>query len=123
MAYINDINRWTGTGRLTRDPDLRATAGDKQVCSLRIAVNGMAGKEAAGYVDIDTWEGLAEACAKYLRKGSQIGIDGRLQFREWDSEEAGKRYAIKIVAEHVKFLSSLRDAVERVEEEALPAAA
>jgi single-strand DNA-binding protein len=112
MAASN-INRVTITGNLTRDPELRSTGGGTSVCELRVAVNTRR-KSASGewqdyanYFDVTVWGAQGENCATYLQKGRPVAVDGRLQWREWDDKDTGKkRQAVSIVADTVQFLGS-----------------
>ena len=110
MASAN-INRVIITGNLTRDPELRSLQSGTSVCKLRIAVNtrrkGAGGEweDKPNYFDVTVWGAQGENCATYLSKGRPVAIDGRLEWREWESE-AGKRQAVEIVADTVQFLGS-----------------
>ena len=81
------------------------------VCSLRIAVNtrrkdGATGQwtEKPNYFDITVWGNQGENCAQYLAKGRPVGIDGRLEWREWDAQDGTKRQAVEVIADSVQFL-------------------
>jgi single-strand DNA-binding protein len=99
------------TGNLTKDPELRHTGGGTAVCELRVAVNGRR-KEANGewvdkpnFFNVTVFGGRAEAIVQHLSKGSGIGVEGRLDWQEWDaSDGSGKRQAVKIIANHTQFL-------------------
>ena len=114
MAATN-INRVIITGNLTRDPELRSLPSGMAVCSLRIAVNtrrkGGSGEweDKANYFDVTVWGSQGENCARYLAKGRPVAIDGRLEWREWETQDGQKRQAVDIVADSVQFLSSPRD--------------
>ena len=105
-----NINRVVVVGNLTRDPELRTTPGGTSVCKLRIAVNtrtkGADGQWAdkPNYFDVTVWGNQAESCAQYLSKGRPVGVDGRLEWREWDAQDGTKRQAVEIIAESVQFL-------------------
>ena len=59
------------------------------------------------YFDVTVWGNQAESCAQYLSKGRPVGVDGRLEWREWDATDgSGKRQAVEVVAESVQFLGS-----------------
>jgi single-strand DNA-binding protein len=112
-----NINRVVLVGNLTRDPELRHTGGGTAVCSLRIAVNtrrkdGATGEwtEKPNYFDITVWGNQGENCAQYLAKGRPVAIDGRLEWREWETEQGNKRSAIDIIADSVQFLGGRDDA-------------
>jgi single-strand DNA-binding protein len=112
MAATN-INRVVLTGNLTRDPELRSTPGGTSVCSLRIACNTRR-KDAQGqwvdkpnYFDVTVWGAQGENCATYLAKGRPVAVDGRLEWREWEDKETGKkRQSVDIIADSVQFLGS-----------------
>src|SRR5512141_2978136 len=108
-----NINRVVLVGNLTRDPELRHTPGGTPVCSLRIAVNSRRKDESGNWADkpnyfsVSVWGNQAESCAQYLSKGRPVGVDGRLEWREWEaSDGSGKRQAVEVVAESVQFLGS-----------------
>ncbi len=107
-----NINRVVLVGNLTRDPELRHTPGGTPVCSLRIAVNSRRKDETGNWVDkpnyfsVSVFGNQAESCAQYLSKGRPVGIDGRLDWREWQAQDGAKREAVEIVAESVQFLGS-----------------
>jgi single-strand DNA-binding protein len=87
------------------------------VCGLRVACNGLR-RDAEGeyherplFFDVAAFGGLAETVARYMRKGSRVAIDGRLDWREWETPEESeggpqKRQAVSVVAESVQFLDS-----------------
>jgi single-strand DNA-binding protein len=114
MAATN-INRVVLTGNLTRDPELRSLPSGMAVCSLRVAVNtrrkGASGdwEDKPNYFDVTVWGAQGENCARYLAKGRPVAIDGRLEWREWETQDGQKRQAVDIVADSVQFLSSPRD--------------
>jgi single-strand DNA-binding protein len=98
-------------GNLTRDPELRATGGGTSVCSLRVAVNDRVKDPTSGewgdkpnYFDVDVFGAQGERCAQYLAKGRQIAVEGRLRWREWESQEGQKRSAVSVVANNVQFI-------------------
>jgi single-strand DNA-binding protein len=107
-----NLNRVVLTGNLTQDPELRSTHSGTSVCSLRIASNTRrkdgAGewRDKANYFNVTVWGAQGENCARYLAKGRPVGIDGRLEWREWETPEGHKRQAIEIVADAVQFLGT-----------------
>ncbi|CAN5496745.1 hypothetical protein BH20ACT18_BH20ACT18_04500 [soil metagenome] len=116
MASTN-INRVVITGNLTRDPELRSLSSGTSVCSLRIASNSRRKDNSTGewvdkpnFFDVTVWGAQGENCARYLSKGRPVAIDGRLDWREWDTPEGQKRQAVQIVAESVQFLGGRDDA-------------
>ncbi|HEY3828326.1 MAG TPA: single-stranded DNA-binding protein [Solirubrobacteraceae bacterium] len=109
MSY-SSINRVVLVGRLTRDPELRELPSGQCVCDLRLACNGSRRDPDGGYserphyFDVSSFGVQAENVSRYLRKGSAIAVDGRLDWREWETAEQQKRQAVKIIAESVQFL-------------------
>ena len=108
-----NINRVVLVGNLTRDPELRHTPSGTSVCKLRIAVNSRQKDASTGewgekpnYFDVTVWGNQGESCAKFLSKGRPIGVDGRLDWREWDAQDGSKRQAVEIIADTVQFLGS-----------------
>jgi single-strand DNA-binding protein len=111
MSYFS-INRVVLVGRLTRDPELRALPSGSSVCGLRIACNSSR-RDAEGdfterpnFFDVSVYGASAESVSQYMRKGSRVGIDGRLEWREWETAEEQKRQAVSVVADRVQFLDS-----------------
>jgi single-strand DNA-binding protein len=114
------MNRWTGTGHLTRDPKLLETDGGTAICTLRVAVR-RAGKQGAdGYFDVKCFDGQAHACADYLKSGREVAIDGRLLFEEFQTQDGGYASRVYIVAERVEFLASRKPSKGQAREEASP---
>jgi single-strand DNA-binding protein len=105
------INRVVLLGNLTRDPELRVTPGGTNVCSLRLAVNDRVKDpntgewgDKANYFNISVFGAQADRCAQWLAKGRQVAIDGRLRWREWQTQEGQKREAVEVVADNVQFI-------------------
>jgi single-strand DNA-binding protein len=109
MSYTS-INRVVLVGRLTRDPELRELPSGQSVCNLRIACNGSRRdpeggyQERAHYFDVGVFGASGENVARYMHKGSAIAVDGRLEWREWETADQQKRQAVRIVADSVQFL-------------------
>jgi single-strand DNA-binding protein len=106
---MQNINSVVITGNLTRDPDLRNTNGGTSVCNLRVAVNGRRKNgngewvDKPNYFNVTVWGAQGESCAEYLAKGRQVAVEGRLDFRERDTDDGHREY-VEIVAETVQFL-------------------
>lgn len=104
-----EVNRVALAGRLTRDPELRYTAGGTPVMTLRLACGRKFrsktgdNKEETLFIDVVVWDRTAEICAQYLSKGRPVFVDGRLQSRTWE-REGQKRTTIEVVAERVQFM-------------------
>ena len=110
MAASN-VNVVVITGNLTRDPELRHTGGGTAVCDLRVAVNsrrkeGQEWVDKPNYFDVTVWGAQGENCATYLSKGRPVAVEGRLDWREWEAKDGGKRQAVSIIANSVQFLGS-----------------
>ena len=108
-----NVNRVVITGNLTRDPELRSLPSGNSVCKLRVAVNSRRKDPASGdwvdkpnYFDVTVWGAQGENCANYLSKGRPVAVEGRLDWREWESQEGQKRQAVEIIANSVQFLGS-----------------
>jgi len=100
------MNRWTGTGHITKSPRLLETDNGTAICTLRIAVR-RAGKQGHdGYFDVKCFDAQASACAQYLKAGREIAVDGRLLFDEFQTQDGQYASRIYIVAERVEFLAS-----------------
>jgi single-strand DNA-binding protein len=111
-----NINRVVLTGNLTRDPELRSTASGMSVCSLRVATNTRRKNQSTGewedrpnFFDVTVWGAQGENCARFLAKGRPVAIDGRLEWREWETPEGHKRQAVDIIADSVQFLGGRED--------------
>ena len=107
MASLNKVFLM---GNLTRDPDLRYTPSGVAVATLGLAVNRRykgqddEWKEDTCFVDVVVWAGLAERCSEYLSKGKPIFVEGRLNFRSWETDDGQKRNKLDVVAERIQFL-------------------
>ena len=87
------MNKVLLTGRLTRDPEMRSLASGKSVTQFSVATNEYAGngKERAEYHNVVTWDRLAEIAGRYLGKGQQVAVEGRMQTRTWDDDQGKAR--------------------------------
>jgi single-strand DNA-binding protein len=104
------INQVTLVGRLTRDPDLRYTPDGKAVSNITLAVNrhykNASGEIEADFVHCILWGKTAENTSNYCKKGSVLGVTGRIQTRNYDNQEGKRVYVTEVVAEGVRFLST-----------------
>jgi single-strand DNA-binding protein len=111
MSYFS-INRVVLVGRLTRDPELRALPSGVSVCSLRMACNSsrrdVEGNytERPNFFDVSVFGASAESVNRYMRRGSRVAVDGRLEWREWETADQQKRQAVSVVADTIQFLDS-----------------
>lgn len=103
------MNKIILIGNLTKDPESGATNGGVNFTRFNIAVNrpftNSAGERVADYFDIICWRQLAERCAKYLFKGSKVGVHGYVQRRQYEDREGIKRTSFDVVADEIEFLT------------------
>src|SRR6185436_5759450 len=106
-----DLNKVMIIGRLTRDPEVRTTPNGANVAAFSVATSfnwtDQSGqkKEQTEFHNVVAWRKLAEIIGQYLKKGSQVYIEGRLQTRSWDDKTSGqKRYRTEIVADNMIML-------------------
>ena len=103
------INKAMLYGNLTRDPELRSLPSGGQVASFGVATNRVFKKadgtkqEATEFHNIVVFGRQAETVSQYLKKGSAVYVEGRIQTRTWESPEKGKQYRTEIIAERVQF--------------------
>jgi single-strand DNA-binding protein len=96
-------------GNLTRDPELRSLPSGVQVASFSVATNRVwkdkngAKQESADYHNIVVFGRQAETAAQYLKKGSSVLVEGRMQTRSWDGADGKKNYRTEIVADRIQF--------------------
>jgi single-strand DNA-binding protein len=109
MANLNKVML---IGNLTRDPDLKYTAGNQAVCELGIAVNRKyktkdgEEREETTFVDCEAWGKQAEILKQYLSKGRPVFLEGRLKLDQWEDKDGGKRSKMRVVIENFQFLGS-----------------
>ena len=113
------VNKVLLIGNLGADPDMRYTPSGAGVCEMRLATNeswtDKSGQrqERTEWHRIVVWGKRAELCAKYLSKGRQCFVEGRLRTRSWEDKEGNKRYTTEIVATDVQFLGGRGGGGER----------
>ncbi|GAB3797839.1 single-stranded DNA-binding protein [Virgibacillus kimchii] len=104
------LNRVVLVGRLTRDPDLRYTANGVAVANFTVACDrpftNQQGERETDFVNCVSWRRQAENLANYMKKGSLIGVDGRVQTRRYENQEGKMVYVTEILAENIQFLES-----------------
>lgn len=110
---MSDLNRCEFIGRLGADPEVRTTPSGAITASLRLAVSETwkdqqgQRQERTEWVNLVLWRQQAEIAQKYLRKGSKIYVEGKLQTRSWDDKQTGaKRYATDVVVDHFIMLDT-----------------
>ena len=104
------LNKAILIGNLTRDPELRSLPSGIKVCSFSLATNRVwkdkngARQESADYHNVVVFGRQAETVAQYMKKGSSILVEGRMQTRSWDDKNSGeKKYRTEIVADRTQF--------------------
>jgi single-strand DNA-binding protein len=103
------LNKAIIIGNLTRDPELKALPSGVQVASFSVATNRVwkdkngAKQESVDYHNIVVFGRQAENTAQYLKKGSSVLIEGRMQTRSWDASDGTKKYRTEIIADRVQF--------------------
>jgi len=109
------LNKVMLIGNLTRDPNLRFTPTSTAVCSFGIATNrswtpadGGEKQERVDFHNIIAWSKLAEICGQLLHKGDKVYVDGRIQTRDWKTEEGVEKRITEIVIDNMMLLSSSR---------------
>ena len=112
-------NRVILVGRLTAKPELRTTQSGIAVATFTIAVErrykNANGEKEADFIDIVTWRGIAENCAKYLDKGSAVVISGSLQIRNYEDKNGNKRKAAEVVAYEVRFITPAKNKQDKAD--------
>jgi single-strand DNA-binding protein len=100
----SSLNKVILIGNLTRDPETKNTP-NSQVCHFGIAVNReWKEQKEVTFVDIEVWGKMADVCQRYLTKGRQVCVEGRLKLDQWETAEGQKRSKLKVVGENIQFL-------------------
>lgn len=106
------MNKVILIGRLSRDPELRHTTNGTAVCQINVAISRPVsqGKEPeTDFINVTVWNKQAENIARYLSKGRQVAVEGRIQTRNYDNNEGKKTYVTEVIANNVEFLGSAND--------------
>ena len=106
------MNKVVLMGRLTKEPEMRATQSNTAVCSFSLAVNRrfkQEGQPDADFINVTAWGKTAEFASKYFTKGQQVGVVGRIQTRNYDDKNGKKVYVTEVVAEEVYFADSKKE--------------
>lgn len=111
------INRVVLTGNLTKDAELKQTSGGMAIVKMRLAVNdrrknGQTGQweDAPNFIDVTMFGSRGEAVSRFLSKGKQIAVEGKLRWHEWESAAGEKRSALEVVADDIELLGGRGDA-------------
>lgn len=104
------LNRVLLIGNLTRDPELRYIPSGSAVATFTLGVNRFyttqtgEKKEQSSFIRIVVWGRRAEVCGEYLSKGSPVFVEGRLQSRDWQTQDGQKRNTVEVIADNIQFL-------------------
>ena len=99
------MNKAFIVGRLTRPPEARTTPNGVSVTTFTVAVTRRMNREEADFLNIVTWRGLADNCAKYLVQGQQVAVVGEIRTRSYEAKDGSRRYITEIQADDVEFLA------------------
>ena len=106
------INKVLISGNLTRDPEIRRTAGGTAVMSFGVAVNDRAKNQQTGewedrpnFVDCVMFGTRAEAVGRYLSKGAKVAIEGKLRWSQWQTQDGQKRSKLEVIVDEIEFMS------------------
>jgi len=102
------MNKFIGLGNLTRDPKFREIKGDNKVCDFAIAINNKAANSVF-YIDIETWNKVAENCNRFLSKGRKVLVEGKLNMSSWQTKSGENRTRIFCRADTVTFLDKTEE--------------
>ena len=108
------MNQFNGIGRLTKDPEVRATQTGKRVARYTLAIDRQG--EGADFISCQTWEKGADFAEKYLKKGMKIGITGRIQTGSYDDKDGKKVYTTDIIVTQHYFCESKGKECQEVKE-------
>ena len=113
---MSGVNKAILIGNLGKDPETRTTASETAVCNFNIATSEKVKDETrTEWHRIVAFGKLAEICEKYLRKGRQVYIEGRIQTREWEDQSGNKRWTTEIVANQMQMLGGKEDRPEQTQ--------
>ncbi len=115
------MNKIILIGRTTKDCDIRSTSTGKQVASFTLAVDrdfkNAQGEREADFLPCVVWGKLSEVCEKYVTKGKQIAIAGRIQTRNYEDKDGQRRYITEVIVSDLQLLGSRQDAQQPQEPE------
>ena len=99
-------------GRLSRDPELRHTTSGTAVCQINVAISRPVSQgrdPETDFINVVVWNKQAENVARYLSKGRQVAVEGRIQTRNYDNAEGKRTYVTEVIASNIEFLGSAND--------------
>lgn len=101
------MNKVVLIGRLTNDPELKKTGNDLSVANFTVAINRTS--EDADFINVVAWEKNADNAKKYLAKGSQVAVDGRIQTRSYEDKDGNRKYVTEVVANSIEFIGTKKE--------------
>ena len=101
-----NINNVVLVGRLTKDPELRKTSNNTSTCSVTLAVNRRFSRNETDFINCVAWKQNADFLCQYARKGSIVGVEGRIQTRNYDDNKGNKVYVTEVVADQVQLVNN-----------------
>lgn len=113
---MSTFNKIILIGRLTRDPELRYTPNGTPVAHFTLAVDrrrpSKEGERETDFIDIVAWQKLAEICQQFLGKGRLVAVEGRLQIRNYETQDGQKRKAVEVIANEMQILDKPKNTDE-----------
>ena len=106
-----NFNTATVEGYVTQDPRIKETKNGKSLCTFAVAMNHFSEPDApprVSYIDIETWDKLADTCAKNIAKGKRVMVHGKLRQDRWESKEGRVQSKLLVVGHEVRFLDSVK---------------
>lgn len=114
------MNKVMLIGRLSRDPELRHTTSGTAVCQINIAINRPVAQDKepeTDFINVVLWNKQAENVAKYVTKGGQVAVEGRIQIRSYENNEGKKTFVTEVIASNVEFLQTKKNDTSKTNEE------
>ena len=102
-------------GFVTHEPQLKTTKTGKAVCTFALAINHYSKNDETprvSFIDVETWEKVAEICSKNVNKGKRVMVIGTLRQDRWEDDKGKTQSRLKIVGNEIRFLESLKSTAE-----------
>jgi single-strand DNA-binding protein len=111
------LNKFIGIGNLTKDPQYKELQNDKAVCILSIAINQGKDDKNPFYVDVQYWDNIAKNCSKYLKKGRQVFVEGKMAINSWNDKDGNKRQKFFCKGDAVRFLNADQSGSKKIKQD------
>lgn len=108
------MNRVCLIGRLTRKPELRENEGGTKQTNFSLAINRI--KEGVDFINCVAWNKTAELIEKYMDKGRELGVEGRIQTNNYEDKDGNKRYSTNVVVDTITFIGNKTEETESVKD-------